>query len=75
MNFAFVERMAKALLWVAGGYKIYIAGSDVVGEKINADGSVQAYEGLAPIYGEPLDEYLFDDGFYQWTSDEIQSIQ
>ncbi len=35
-NFAFVERMAKALLWVAGGYKIYIAGSDVVGEKIKA---------------------------------------
>ena len=35
-NFAFVERMAKALLWVAGGYKIYIAGSNAVGEKIKA---------------------------------------
>ena len=35
-NFEFIERMAKALLWVAGGYKIYIAGSDVVGEKIKA---------------------------------------
>ncbi len=35
-NFAFVERMTKALLWVAGGYRIYIAGSDVVGEKIKA---------------------------------------
>lgn len=35
-NFAFIERMVKALLWVAGGYKIYIAGSDVVGEKIKA---------------------------------------
>ncbi|MBQ8682978.1 MAG: ROK family protein [Clostridia bacterium] len=33
-NFRFVERMAKALLWVAGGYKIVIAGSDVVGAKI-----------------------------------------
>lgn len=33
-NFAFIERMTKALLWVAGGYKIYIAGSNVVGEKI-----------------------------------------
>ena len=33
-NFKFVERMAKALLWVAGGYKIVIAGSDVVGAKI-----------------------------------------
>jgi len=35
-NFAFVERMVKALLWVSGGYKIYIAGSDAVGEKIKA---------------------------------------
>ena len=33
-NFNFVERIAKALLWVAGGYKIYIAGSEVVGNKI-----------------------------------------
>ena len=33
-NFRFVERMVKALLWVAGGYKIYIAGSEVVGAKI-----------------------------------------
>jgi len=33
-NFAFVERMTKALLWVAGGYKIIIAGSEVVGNKI-----------------------------------------
>ncbi len=30
-NIKFVERMAKALLWVAGGYKLIIAGSDVVG--------------------------------------------
>ena len=33
-NFRFVERMTKALLWVAGGYKIIIAGSEVVGAKI-----------------------------------------
>ncbi len=33
-NFAFVERMAKSLLWVAGGYKIIIAGSEIVGNKI-----------------------------------------
>ncbi len=35
-NFNFVERMTKALLWVVGGYKIIIAGSSVVGEKIKA---------------------------------------
>ena len=33
-NFRFVERMTKALLWVAGGYKVIIAGSQVVGNKI-----------------------------------------
>ncbi len=42
-NFHFVERMAKALLWVAGGYKIIIAGSPVVGEKIK---EAYTYEGL-----------------------------
>lgn len=42
-NFRFVERMAKALLWVAGGYKIIIAGSPVVGEKIK---EAYTYEGL-----------------------------
>ncbi len=33
-NFRFIERIAKTLLWVAGGFKIVIAGSAVVGEKI-----------------------------------------
>ncbi len=33
-NFKFIERIAKTLLWVAGGFKIIIAGSDVVGAKI-----------------------------------------
>ncbi len=33
-NFNFVERMVKALLWVAGGYKIIIAGSEVIGNRI-----------------------------------------
>lgn len=33
-NFKFIERIAKSLLWVAGGYKIIIAGSETVGNKI-----------------------------------------
>ena len=33
-NFKFIERMTKALLWVVGGYKIVIAGSEVIGNKI-----------------------------------------
>ena len=42
----------------------------VVGEKIMPDGSVESYEGFAPIYGEGLDDYLFEDGFYQWVNSE-----
>ncbi len=42
-NFDFVERMTKALLWIAGGFKIYIAGSAVIGEKIK---SAYSYGGL-----------------------------
>ncbi len=33
-NFNFIERMTKSLLWVAGGYKVIIAGSEVIGNKI-----------------------------------------
>ncbi len=33
-NFKFVERLVKTLLWVAGGYKVIIAGSETVGNKI-----------------------------------------
>ncbi len=33
-NFKFAERIAKTLLWVAGGYKIIIAGSLSIGEYI-----------------------------------------
>ncbi len=33
-NFKFVERIAKSLLWVAGGYRLIIAGSKIVGDKM-----------------------------------------
>ena len=33
-NCKFIDRIAKTLLWVAGGYKVTIAGSEVVGEYI-----------------------------------------
>ncbi|MBR6633333.1 MAG: ROK family protein [Clostridia bacterium] len=59
-NFAFVERMAKALLWVAGGYKIYIAGSDVVGERIKAaytDGGLRDFDVhfMERVYEKPFE--------------------
>lgn len=33
-NARFVERIVKTILWVAGGYKIYIAGSEIIANKI-----------------------------------------
>lgn len=33
-NFKFTERITKSLLWVAGGYKIVISGSEVIGNYI-----------------------------------------
>ena len=33
-NCKFIDRIAKTLLWVAGGYKVTVAGSDIVGEYI-----------------------------------------
>ncbi|MBQ2890779.1 MAG: ROK family protein, partial [Clostridia bacterium] len=33
-NFKFIERITKSLLWVAGGFKIIIAGSEIIGNKI-----------------------------------------
>ncbi len=33
-NFRFIERIVKSLLWVAGGYRVFIAGSEVVGKKL-----------------------------------------
>ena len=47
VNFRFVERLAKSLLWVAGGYKIIIAGSEVVGNKIKeayTDGGLRDFD-------------------------------
>ncbi len=56
-NFRFVERIAKSLLWVAGGYKIIIAGSELIGNKIK-----EAYtpEGLR----------AFDVGFMERVYEE-----
>ena len=36
-NERFVERIVKTILWVAGGYKIYIAGSEKIANKIKEE--------------------------------------
>ncbi len=59
-NFAFVERMAKSLLWVSGGYKIYIAGSDTIGNKIKdayTDGGLRDFDVhfMERVYEKPFE--------------------
>lgn len=36
-NYRFVERLVKTLLWIVGGFKIIIAGSTIVAERIKED--------------------------------------
>ncbi len=46
-NFRFIERIVKSLLWVAGGYKVIIAGADTVGERIKeayTDGGLRDFD-------------------------------
>lgn len=59
-NFDFIERMAKSLLWVAGGYKIYIAGSEVIGAKIKeayTDGGLRDFDVhfMERVYEKPFE--------------------
>jgi len=42
-NHEFVERIVKTLLWTRGGYKLIIAGSEVIANRIKADYSVGGY--------------------------------
>jgi len=46
-NHDFVERIVKTLLWVRGGYKIIIAGSKVIADRIKEDyseGGIRAFD-------------------------------
>lgn len=36
-NYGIAERIIKSILWVVGGYKIYLCGDDYIFDKINAD--------------------------------------
>ena len=42
-NHEFVERIVKTLLWTRGGYKLIIAGSELIANRIKADYSVGGY--------------------------------
>ncbi len=58
-NFRFIERLTKSLLWIAGGYKVIIAGSDIVGAKIKeayTDGGLRDFDVhfMERVYEQPF---------------------
>ncbi len=58
-NFKFIERITKSLLWVAGGYKVIIAGSEVVGNKMKeayTDGGLRDFDVhfMERVYEQPF---------------------
>ena len=59
-NFDFIERMVKSLLWVAGGFKVIIAGSEVIGNKIKeaySDGGARDFDVhfMERVYERPFE--------------------
>lgn len=59
-NFRFIERIVKSLLWVAGGYKVFVAGSEVVGNKIKeayTPNGVRAFDEdyMAGVFEKPFE--------------------
>ncbi len=59
-NFRFIERIAKSLLWIAGGYKVFIAGSEVVGNKIKeayTPNGIRAFDEdyMAGVFEKPFE--------------------
>ena len=76
VNFRFIERMVKALLWVRGGYKIIIAGSPVVGEKIKAayaKGGLRDFDNgfMARCYEHPFEVEVTDLAHESVYSEEV----
>ena len=59
-NHEFVERIVKTLLWARGGYRLTIAGSKVIADKIKADYAVGGYRDfdrdfMSGVYEAPFE--------------------
>ena len=59
-NHDFVERIVKSLLWMRGGYKIIIAGSKVIADRIKADyseGGIRAFDSefMSGVFEAPFE--------------------
>lgn len=64
-NFKFIDRIAKTLLWVSGGYKLIIAGSTLVGEYVKnafSYGGTRDFDVrfMERVYEKPFEVILTD---------------
>ncbi len=59
-NYEVIERLIKTILWVAGGYKIYLLGDDYLYEKISADYTLEGARAfdvkfMSGVYEKPFE--------------------
>ena len=59
-NYGIVERIIKTILWVAGGYKIYLLGDDYIYDRISADYTMQGARAfdvkfMSGVYEKPFE--------------------
>ena len=68
-NYQIAERIIKTILWVAGGYKIYISGDEYIFNKIKADYSLNGAREfdrkfMSGVYERPFEVvYVSDEEF------------
>lgn len=64
-NYAFAERIVKTILWIAGGYKIYVCGSKYIYERLKkaySEGGARQFdvEFMSHTYGKPFEVVYVD---------------
>ncbi len=59
-NHDFVERIVKTLLWTRGGYKIIIAGSEIIADRIKADYSEDGLRDFDRVFMSEVYEAPFE---------------
>lgn len=64
-NIFYAERLIKSLLWIVGGYKIYLSGSPIVGEAIRdafKHGGLRDFDVcfMEKVYGAPFEVIVCD---------------
>ena len=79
INFRYIERIVKALLWIRGGYKIIIAGGSVVGEKIKKayeKGDLRDFDNgfMARCYENPFEVVVTDLAHAPVTSESAAPV-